>query len=88
MEDGIKIRRGATATVTNALMMGGQAKNLIDMTDSKGDATTTSAVSLTVDGATSTSGDIKTNETYNNVKIESGNTGADAAAFSWTGFSF
>ncbi|WP_167616203.1 hypothetical protein [Maribellus sediminis] len=88
MEDGIKIRRGATATVTNALMIGGQAKNLIDMTDSKGDATTASAVSLTVDGATSTSGDIKTNETYNNVKIESGNTGADAAAFSWTGFSF
>lgn len=88
MEDGIKIRRGATATVTNALMIGGEAKNLIDMTDSKGDATTASLVSLTVDGATSTSGDIKTNETYNDVKIVSGNTGADVSAFSWTGYNF
>ncbi|HPF52924.1 MAG TPA: hypothetical protein PK335_15190 [Draconibacterium sp.] len=88
MDDGIKIRRGATATITNALMIGGEAKNLIDMTDSKGDANTASVVSLTVDGATSTSGDIKTNETYNDVKIVSGNTGADAAAFSWTGYGF
>ncbi len=38
MEDGIKVRRGATATITNALLIGGSAKNLIDVTDSKGDA--------------------------------------------------
>lgn len=88
MDDGIKIRRGATATITNALMIGGEAKNLIDMTDSKGDANTASVVSLSVDGATSTSGDIKTNETYNNVGIVAGNTGADATVFSWTGYSF
>ena len=90
MEDGIKIRRGATATITNALMIGGSAKNLIDVTDSKGDATTATAISLTVENAVSTSGDIKTTAgtSYPNVKIESGNTGATASAFAWTGYNF
>jgi hypothetical protein len=88
MEDGIKVRRGATATITNALIIGGSAKNLIDMTDSKGDATTASAISLTVQSASSTSGDIKTNDTYPNVVIEEGNTGADMSAFVWTGYTF
>ena len=44
------------------------------MTDSKGDATTSSTVKLTVESASSTSGDINTNETYSNVAIVDGNT--------------
>ena len=88
MEDGIKVRRGATATITNALLIGGSAKNLIDLTDSKGDAATTTTISLTVEDAVSTSGDIKANETYTNVAIEGGNTGASVSAFSWTGYGF
>lgn len=88
MEDGIKIRRGATATITNAILIGGTAKNFIDLTDSKGDANTATAISLTVDGAVSTNGDINENGSYPNVKIEAGNTGANTSALSWTGFSF
>ncbi len=90
MEDGIKIRRGATATITNAILIGGEAKNLIDLTDSKSDANIATAISLTVDGATTPAGndDIKANETYSNVTIEAGNTGADVAEFGWTSYSF
>jgi hypothetical protein len=88
MEDGIKVRRGATATIINAILIGGSAKNLIDLTDSKGDANTNTAISLTVQDAVSTSGDINANETYPNVAIESGNTGASASEFSWTGYTF
>jgi len=88
MEDGIKIRRGATATISNAIMIGGTAKDLIDMTDSKGDANTASSISLTVDGATYTGKEINSNETYPNVKIVSGNTGATTSVFSWTGYNF
>jgi len=88
MVDGIKIRRGATATITNALMLGGTASDLIDMTDSKSDGTTASAISLTTDKVAYSSHDIHTNEAYANVKIESGNTGATTSVFSWTGYDF
>ncbi|MGQ8337749.1 hypothetical protein ACUNWD_14465 [Sunxiuqinia sp. A32] len=88
MEDGIKVRRGANATIINALIIGGEAKDIIDVTDSKGDATTTTAISLTVDGTTFTSNEIHNNETYSNVVIEAGNTGASTSEFSWTGYSF
>ena len=88
MVDGIKIRRGATANITNALMIGGTASDLIDMTDSKGDGTTASSISLTIDKAAYSSHEIHTNGDYSNVKIVSGNTGADASKFSWTGFNF
>ena len=88
MEDGIKIRRGATATITNALLIGGNAKDLIDVTDSKGDATTATAISLTVDKVAYTSNEIHTNGTYANVVIEDGNTGANSGAFAWTAYDF
>lgn len=90
MEDGIKIRRGATATITNALMIGGIAKNLIDMTDSKGAGSTSSAISLTTTSVVSNAGDINlpSGTTYADVVIEDGNTGADETAFAWTGYDF
>ncbi|RKD92176.1 hypothetical protein BC643_2546 [Mangrovibacterium diazotrophicum] len=88
MEDGIKIRRGATATITNALLIGGNAKDLIDLTDSSGDATTTTSISLTVDRTSYTSNEIHADATYANVVIEDGNTGASTGAFAWTGYDF
>ncbi|MCY1722579.1 hypothetical protein OU798_19675 [Prolixibacteraceae bacterium Z1-6] len=88
MEDGIKIRRGATATITNALIIGGSAKDIIDLTDSKSDANTNTAISLTIDGTTFTGNEIKSNESYPDVAIVAGNTGATVSAFDWTGFSF
>lgn len=48
MHDVIKIRRGATANIVNALVKGqGQVKDLIDMTDGKGFGTVNSKISLT-----------------------------------------
>ncbi len=88
MEDGIKVRRGATATITNALIIGGSAKDIIDLTDSKGDATTATSISLTVQSASGTSNDIHANGTNANVVIEDGNTGASTSAFGWTGYDF
>mgnify|MGYP000359713764 CR=1 FL=1 len=88
MTDAIKIRRGATATITNALIKNGTTKDIIDLTDDKGDANTATSISATVDGMTYSSNEIKANETYSNVSIVSGNTGADASNFAWTGYSF
>ncbi len=88
MEDGIKVRRGATATITNALMIGGTAKDLIDLHDSKGDANTATSISLTVDKTDYVSNEIHVEDTYSSVAITEGNTGASASAFAWTGYDF
>ncbi|MFI3302940.1 MAG: hypothetical protein SNH35_04895 [Rikenellaceae bacterium] len=92
MNDAIKVRRGATATITNALLCGvGSVKDLIDMVDSKGDGTEGSSISLTstLTGAVSGSEVVtSTGTTYDDVKVEDGNTGADASVFTWTGYSF
>ncbi len=88
MTDGIKVRRGATATITNALLLGGTASDLIDLTDSKGDANTATSISLTVEKSAYASNQLKSADTYANVVVEDGNTGADESAFSWTGYDF
>ncbi|MDM8160330.1 hypothetical protein QUH73_10935 [Labilibaculum sp. K2S] len=88
MTDGIKVRRGATATITNALMIGGTTTDIIDLTDGKGDGNTASSISLTVTNVTKSGNDIKANDTYTNVVIEAGNTGADTSVLGWTGFTF
>ena len=88
MEDGIKIRRSATAKVINAVLLGGTAKDLIDLSDSKSNANTATSVSLTVDRAAHTSKEINSADTYANVEIVSGNTGADISEFAWTGYTF
>ncbi|MFI3292021.1 MAG: hypothetical protein SNG27_03675 [Rikenellaceae bacterium] len=92
MNDAIKVRRGATATITNALLCGvGPVKDLIDMVDSKGDGTEGSSISLTSTLTGAVSGSqivISEGTSYSNVEIVSGNTGADVSAFAWTGYSF
>ena len=89
MQDAIKIRRLATANITNALVTGsGEIQNLIDLTDSKGDANTATAISVT-NNATNVSDDlVNSNQQYDGVQIVSGNTGADTSAFAWTGYDF
>jgi len=88
MTDGIKIRRGAKATITNALIIGGTTSDLIDLTDDKGDANTATSISLTNDGMTYSGNEIKANGTYAGVAVVAGNTGATVSAFDWTGFGF
>ena len=89
MQDAIKIRRGATAHITNALVAGtGSVENIIDLTDGKGGAGTATEISLTNNARKLTSDAIKSDAEYPNVKIEDGNTGADAGTFAWTGYEF
>ena len=89
MNDAIKIRRGATAHIKNALVVGnGPIENLIDLTDGKGDATTGTEISVTNGTTNITDGLVNHNEEYANVNIVNGNTGADQAAFAWTGYQF
>ncbi len=93
MHDVIKLRRGATAEITNALVKGSCSKvaDLIDLTDGKGDAVTTSSISLTnslTSENTGTEINIAEGKTYSNVSVGGSNTGASTAAFTWTGYSF
>lgn len=92
MSDAIKVRRGATATITNAyieLGAGASYSDFIDLEDSKGSATATT--SITAVGNTANGLDINDNKnsvgaTVNTSAGTSG--GADTSVFSWTGYSF
>lgn len=90
MHDVIKVRRGAKATITNALVTGkGQAKDLIDLTDGKGNGNTASVISLTNNLEAAVSGkEINPADGYADVKVEAGNTGCPTDIFGWTGYAF
>lgn len=86
MQDAIKIRRGAKATITNCLVTGsGKVTDLVDFTDSKGAGNASSSVNITYTGVTITGKE--TNGT-GNVSIVAGNTGANTSVFAWTNFEF
>lgn len=90
--DGIKVRRGATATITDAYIMlgaGATMSDFIDLEDSKGNATATT--SITVVGNTANGLDISDvkNAPGATINATNGTTGgADTTVFSWTGYNF
>ncbi len=89
MQDAIKVRRLAKANIVNALVVGtGRIDELVDLTDSKDNADEGTVVNVTNNalsvGAETNSG----NPAGATVNITSGNTGADASAFTWTGYEF
>ena len=88
--DVIKLRRGATANITNALLKGvGAYKDIIDLTDGKGDGTEQSSISISNENTGTALGkeiNITDGKSYPNVKVEAGNTGCDATLFGWTGY--
>jgi hypothetical protein len=94
MSDGIKIRRGAIATITNAyLVLGSGAKfgDVIDLQDSKSDAddaTKITAVASIANGLDIT--DVKNTVSGGaTITLTTGTTGgADKSVFAWTGYSF
>ena len=87
MHDVIKVRRGAKATIENALVIGrGQAKDLIDVNDGKGAGDATTTISITNKLSTPLSG-VKLNGTAT-VTEEEANTGCATGIFSWTGYEF
>ncbi len=91
VEDIIKIRRGATANITNALAIGAAShKDIIDMHDKKGAGTEASVIELTTSLTGAMSGKaINTDEgtSYPNVEIVPGNDGCDFSNFAWTSYS-
>ena len=102
MQDVIKIRRGAKATIINALVKGtGTAVDIIDMTDSKGAGHPGSVISLTnalVNPFTGKAVNHNATQLYDgvnefgndasNLKVEAGNTGCPTDIFAWTGYQF
>ncbi|HHT23355.1 MAG TPA: hypothetical protein GXZ87_08625 [Bacteroidales bacterium] len=88
MQDVIKVRRGAKATVINALVKGtGATGDLIDLTDKKGAGDPTSSISLT-NSLTNPFAGKEINGEAPNAKVEAGNTGCPTNIFSWTGYKF
>lgn len=86
MDDVIKIRRGAKATIKNALVKGtGGSKDLIDMTDKKGDGNPNSSVNIT--NTLSLTGK-KLNGELKNFVESPANRGAEQSLFTWSGYNF
>lgn len=87
MDDAIKVRRGAKATITNALVAGtGGTKDLVDMTDSKGNGDAASSISYTAASTFNVHGKEVNGEA--SVSKATDNTGADTSVLSWAGYSF
>lgn len=87
MHDVIKVRRGAKATIENALVIGqGQAKDLIDMNDSKGNGDPETTIIITNKLTTAINGE-EVNGTAIVTKAEA-NTGCSNDIFNWTGYEF
>lgn len=94
MNNVIKVRRGATATIVNALVTGsGTVKSsgfVVDMSDSKGNGATASNISITNTMSNAVTAQKITDGTFPNVVVNpaTANTGCDKGLFSWTGYQF
>jgi hypothetical protein len=85
MQDAIKVRRGATANITNILIKGGKVGDLIDFTDGKGNGNRASIIDYKVEGVT---GNTIKNPDGATITMNASNTGANTAVFAWTGYEF
>ena len=88
MQDAIKVRRLAKATIENALVIGsGEIQDLVDLTDSMDDADAGTVVNVTK-GATNVGRDTNPdNPAGATVNIADGNAGCPTGIFGWTGYS-
>ena len=94
LSDGIKVRRGATANITNAFLslgVGATYSDVVDLRDGKGDGT--DAISITGNANTANSLDITDikNTTTGGATVTltaAATGGADTSVFAWTGYSF
>ena len=87
MQDAIKVRRLAKATINNALVLGsGLIEQLVDLTDSKDNAADGTVVNVTK-GATNVEEDTNSNNPAGaTVNIAAGNAGCPTDIFGWTGY--
>lgn len=90
IHDVMKIRRGAKATITNALITGqGKAKDVIDLTDGKGVGNPATKITYTNKLSSTISGKEINGEIHNGNVVENDNqTGADQALYKWTAYKF
>jgi hypothetical protein len=89
LSDLIKVRRGATATINNALagtFGTATTSDFIDLEDLRGDSTAATVINATANG-TADGTDIK-NSPGATVTVTGTNTGTDASLFAWTGYMF
>jgi len=92
LTDAIKVRRGATATITNAYVAVGTSStfaDFIDLEDSKGNAT--SSTNITAVGNSANGLDINDNKNTPGatLTVSNGTTvSVSSSLFSWTGYSF
>ncbi len=85
MQDVIKVRRGAKATIVNALVKGnGSTIDLVDMTDKKGAGSADSHISLT-NGLTNAITGSEVNGSAQ-ITIAPSNAGTSSSLFGWTGY--
>ena len=90
MQDAIKVRRLATANITDAVVYGtGCIENLVDVTDSKGAANNATGINVT-NNAYFISDDVVNDggTSYPGIQLTTGNNGADISVFGWTGYEF
>ncbi len=93
MQDVFKVRRGAKATITNAYVKfsaGVAVLDLVDLKDSKGDATEDTSITFTRDAANGLGGAAIKNTTIGGATITENatQTGATVSAFAWTNYAF
>jgi hypothetical protein len=87
MQDAVKVRRGAKANITNLLIKGGTATDLIDLTDGKGNGNAGTVIEYHHTDVTVKGQEVK-NPDNATITANTGNTGADTSVFSWTGYKF
>lgn len=91
MTDVAKIRRGATATITNALAKNGTAGDGIDLTDGNGNANNGTSINMTITNVTYAGSGVQVHQPstpVGTITVAAGNTGANTSVFNWTGFAF
>lgn len=88
MYDVIKLRRGAKATISNVMVTGtGAVQDLVDCTDSKGDAATGSTINITNSLTNTITGSAsKPGANTAAVTVSTTNTGCSKDIFAWTGY--
>lgn len=93
MTDAIKIRRGATVTLTGGFVQSGSATStfgdFIDMSDSKGSGTAASVLTVVGDSAFGLDINDNSNAVGATLNVSNGTTGSvSTSLFAWTGYSF
>ena len=92
LTDAIKVRRGATATITNAYVATGASStfdDFIDLEDSKGNATATTNITAVGNSANGLDINDNKNTPGATLTVSNGTTvSVSSSLFSWTGYSF